>query len=74
MPEPSPPSAPDEAWEEVEDAYLEGDRTFTPGTARSAFSHRQFRTVYLGAFTSNIGTWMQNVVCLLYTSPSPRDS
>lgn len=51
-----------EALEEVEDALLEGDRTFTPGTARSAFAHRTFRTVYLGAFASNIGTWMQNVV------------
>lgn len=48
--------------ETVEDAYLEGDREFTPGTARSAFRHRRFRTVYLGAFASNIGTWMQNVV------------
>lgn len=33
-----------------------------PGTARAAFSHGTFRTVYLGAFASNIGTWMQNVV------------
>lgn len=48
--------------EDCEDAYLEGDRTFEPGTARAAFSHRTFRTVYLGAFASNIGTWMQNVV------------
>ncbi len=48
--------------EECEDAYLEGDRTFEPGTARAAWSHRTFRTVYLGAFASNIGTWMQNVV------------
>jgi MFS family permease len=48
--------------EELEDAYLEGDRTFEPGTARAAFSHPTFRTVYLGAFASNIGTWMQNVV------------
>src|SRR5690606_37542194 len=45
----------------VEDAFLEGDRTFAPGTARAAFSHGTFRTVYLGAFASNIGTWMQNV-------------
>ena len=37
-------------------------RDLVPGTARSAFSHRTFRTVYLGAFASNIGTWMQNVV------------
>ena len=50
------------AADECEDAYVDGDRTFTPGTARSAFSHRTFRTIYLGAFASNIGTWMQNVV------------
>ncbi|WP_426572632.1 MFS transporter [Aquihabitans sp. McL0605] len=49
-------------WEECEDAYVDGDRIFEPGTARAAFSHRTFRTVYLGAFASNIGTWMQNVV------------
>jgi MFS family permease len=48
--------------EDVEDAYLEGDRSFTPGSARAAFAHPTFRTVYLGAFASNIGTWMQNVV------------
>ncbi len=53
----------------MEDAYTDGDRTFAPGTARAAFSHRTFRTVYLGAFASNIGTWMQNVVlgALAYT-------
>lgn len=33
-----------------------------PGTARAALQHRDFRTIYLGAFASNIGTWMQNVV------------
>ncbi len=48
--------------EDNEDALLEGDRGFTPGTARAAWSHRTFRIVYLGAFASNIGTWMQNVV------------
>lgn len=48
--------------DEVEDAYVDGTRTIVPGTARSAFSHPTFRTVYLGAFASNIGTWMQNVV------------
>src|SRR6478609_5053889 len=48
--------------EQCEDAYVDGDRTFERGTARAAFSHRTFRTVYLGAFASNIGTWMQNVV------------
>ena len=52
----------DNSFEDAEDALLEGDRTFTPGTARAAFSHRTFRIVYFGAFASNIGTWMQNVV------------
>ena len=33
-----------------------------PGTARAALQHRSFRTIYFGAFASNIGTWMQNVV------------
>jgi MFS family permease len=55
-------TADDGQFEDLEDAYLDGDRTFEPGTARAAFSHRTFRTVYLGAFASNIGTWMQNVV------------
>ncbi len=48
--------------EEAEDAYLGGGRSFAPGTAGSALRHRTFRTVYFGAFASNIGTWMQNVV------------
>lgn len=48
--------------EQVEEAYVDGSRALVPGTARSAFSHSTFRTVYLGAFASNIGTWMQNVV------------
>ncbi|CAN5566925.1 N/A [soil metagenome] len=48
--------------DDATDAYVDGDRTLVPGTARSAFSHKTFRTVYLGAFASNIGTWMQNVV------------
>src|SRR5699024_4264126 len=37
-------------------------RSPKPGTARSAFSHHDFRTIFLGAFATNIGTWMQNVV------------
>ncbi len=44
------------------DEMLGGQRAFRPGTARAAFSHPTFRTVYLGAFASNTGTWMQNVV------------
>jgi MFS family permease len=32
-----------------------------PGTARAALAHRDFRLVWLGAFASNLGTWIQNV-------------
>lgn len=69
MPSPSTPDPvdaetlrQDSAADDNVDAFVDGDRVFTPGTARSAFSHRTFRTVYMGAFASNIGTWMQNVV------------
>ncbi|MCA1843133.1 MAG: MFS transporter, partial [Actinobacteria bacterium] len=47
--------------EEAEDALLEGDRAITPGTARAALAHREFRIVWTGALLSNVGTWMQNV-------------
>ena len=47
---------------DAEDALVDGDRTIPPGTARAALRHRTFRRVYFGAFGSNIGTWMQNVV------------
>jgi MFS family permease len=57
-----PPDCNDLSAEDAEDALLEGDRTFAPGTARAAFAHPTFRRVYLGAFLSNVGSWMQNVV------------
>lgn len=47
--------------EETEDAVLEGDRAFAPGSARAALSHRSFRLVWAGSMASNVGTWMQNV-------------
>ena len=47
-------------FEEGEDAFLEGDRPYVPGTARAALSHRNFRFVWSGLFASSIGTWMQN--------------
>jgi MFS family permease len=54
--------------EEIEDAVVDGDSPFPArtGTARAALSHRTFRIVFLGAFASNIGTWMQNVVLGAY--------
>jgi MFS family permease len=47
--------------EEAEEAMLEGDTRFTPGTARSALARPAFRRIYTGFFLSNIGTWMQQV-------------
>ena len=48
--------------EEIEDALVDGDRTFAPGSARAALRHATFRRVFAGSFLSNIGSWMQNVV------------
>jgi MFS family permease len=47
--------------ESAEDATLEGDAPYAPGTARAALAHRDFRVVWSGALASNIGTWMQNI-------------
>jgi MFS family permease len=47
-------------FDQAEDAFLEGDRPYVPGTARAALSHRNFRLVWSGLFASSIGTWMQN--------------
>ncbi len=54
--------------EEIEDAVVDGDSPVAArtGTARAALGHRTFRIVFLGAFASNIGTWMQNVVLGAY--------
>jgi MFS family permease len=45
----------------AEEAELEGDVLIRPGTVRSALAHRTFRRFWIGAFSSNIGSWMQNV-------------
>jgi MFS family permease len=52
--------------EDVEDAGIDGDRPFSPGTARAALSYRDFRRVFAGSVASNTGTWMQNVVLNAY--------
>jgi MFS family permease len=69
-PDPSQGPARDESisLEEIEDAVIDGDSPVPPrrGTARAALSHRTFRIVFLGAFASNVGTWMQNVVLGAY--------
>src|SRR4051812_38151987 len=51
----------DRDLEDQEDALLEGDRVLETSAARAALRHRDFRVVWMGAFASNIGTWMQNV-------------
>ena len=38
----------------------------TPGSARSALAHRDFRQMWLSSFTSSIGVWMQQVVLPAY--------
>lgn len=36
--------------------------TYQQQGPRAALSHRDFRLIWLGAFVSSIGTWMQNVI------------
>jgi MFS family permease len=47
--------------DQSDDAQIDADLPYSPGTARSALSHPSFRSVWLGTFASNIGTWMQNI-------------
>jgi MFS family permease len=66
MPSPPPPTdgpdTTDPTVEDAVDALEDGDRTFRTGSARAALRHKVFRRVFIGAFLSNIGSWMQNVV------------
>lgn len=48
--------------EDSQDALLEGDRPVAVGSARAALANPTFRTIFFGAFASNIGSWMQNIV------------
>jgi MFS family permease len=73
--EPVERPADDQSVEDAIDALEEGDRAIRPGTARAALRHTVFRRVFIGAFMSNIGSWMQNVVLgalawELYRSPT----
>lgn len=43
-----------------------GARRPTSGTAGAAMRNRNFRTMWLGMFASNIGTWMQTLVLPAY--------
>jgi MFS family permease len=61
-PDPAAPQGDAGATETAVDALEEGDRPIRPGTARAALQYPVFRRVFMGAFLSNIGSWMQNVV------------
>lgn len=52
--------------EEAEEAALDGDRTVEVSAVRSALRNRNFRTMWLSALGSGIGTWMQNVILAAY--------
>ncbi len=60
--------------EDIEEALVEGDRPIVTGTARAALQQKTFRTVFIGAFLSNIGTWMQNVVLGAYAYEISKSS
>jgi MFS family permease len=65
---PHPGPERDITLEEIEDAVLDGDSALPPrrSSARAALAQRTFRVVFIGAFASNVGTWMQNVVLGAY--------
>ncbi len=58
---PAGSKVPEPYLDQADDAQLEGDLPYTPGSARGALSHRGFRSVWLGTLASSIGTWMQNI-------------
>src|SRR3981081_2040281 len=52
--------------EDSEDALVDADRPFVIGNAADVLRDRTFRTIFLGAFASNMGSWMQNAVLMGY--------
>src|SRR3954466_395582 len=53
-------------FDQAEEASLEGDVPYVPGSARAALSHRNFTIVWSGLTASNVGTWMQNFTLAAY--------
>src|SRR5438270_5186787 len=53
-------------FDRLEEASLEGDVPYVPGSARAALSHRNFTIVWSGLTASNVGTWMQNFTLAAY--------
>ncbi|MBU6330337.1 MAG: MFS transporter [Acidobacteria bacterium] len=65
--EPGPLAEPEEfVLEEAEEAMVDADRTVEVSAVRSALRNRNFRTMWLSALGSGIGTWMQNVILAAY--------
>ena len=58
----SDPSPDEGVAESGFDALQDGDRPVRTSSARAALRHPTFRRVFIGAFLSNIGSWMQNVI------------
>src|SRR5687767_4439154 len=54
------------ALEDSEDALVDGGRPYVIGTAADVLRDKTFRTIYFGAFASNVGSWMQNAVLMGY--------
>ena len=52
--------------EDSEDSLVDAARPFVIGNAADVLRDRTFRTIFFGAFASNIGTWMQNAVLMGY--------
>ena len=58
----------------TDDDGREDERPARNGTAMAVLRQGTFRRVYTGAFLSNIGTWMQNVVLGAYVYDQTRSS
>ena len=61
-PDPDFAAGDDGGVEEATDVLEEGDAPIRAGNAMAALRNEVFRRVFIGAFLSNIGSWMQNVV------------
>src|SRR2546430_16759181 len=56
----------DVEFDQAEEASLEGDVPYVPGSARAALSLRNFTIIWAGLTASNVGTWMQNFTLAAY--------
>jgi MFS family permease len=52
--------------EDAEDAFVDGSRLVSRGTALAVLRHRTFRIVFFGAFVSSMGNWALTVILGAY--------